>query len=328
MRSSLAIRPLSTGTNITFECGREDQNQFLQERALLEQHAGFSRTHLAYRGEELVGYVALCCAQARLGKADLPDGAPISTLPALMIAQFAVATAAQRSGVGEFLFRFALGTAQTLRALTGCRYLTVDAIPDALAFYAKYGFQRNDLEQRDRELNARRHGRDLAAVPIRMFLDIAAHQWQEVEFAPPVLAATQLHVAAGNGDLDLLRALLASGADPNVRAGRNDDGIDWGITPLHAAVARGQIEAMQVLINYGADIDALDGELSTPIHVAVRFGNTAAVRLLVESGANLNVEGGAGVLTALDYAANKGLPDLYAYLKAQGAMHSKEWEHL
>jgi ankyrin repeat protein len=105
-----------------------------------------------------------------------------------------------------------------------------------------------------------------------------------------------LHFAAGGARLDLVRLLLAAGADVN----RRDPST--GRTPLHAAVAAGPSgdapEIVRVLLKAGADVNATthDGASALDMsHVAAAVhrrndagqatGNDALAELLVAHGA-------------------------------------------
>jgi len=70
---------------------------------------------------------------------------------------------------------------------------------------------------------------------------------------------TPLFEAVADGDAGRVRALLASGADPNARD------TDDNATPLHVAAARGQIEIVRALLDAGADVhghgDLHDGDV-------------------------------------------------------------------
>jgi hypothetical protein len=67
---------------------------------------------------------------------------------------------------------------------------------------------------------ASRGGRDAVAVAAELGFDVNARSRQDA----PVEQSweTALHVAAGNGDVELVRLLLALGADPDVRDARFD----------------------------------------------------------------------------------------------------------
>jgi len=80
--------------------------------------------------------------------------------------------------------------------------------------------------------------------------------------------------------LAILTALLEGGADPNVQ------GIDG--TPLHRAAGAGDIDAARILLAHGADPEVrmlIDGELP-PIVYAELMGKPLMVQFLREAGAN------------------------------------------
>src|SRR5437762_12892777 len=65
----------------------------------------------------------------------------------------------------------------------------------------------------------------------------------------PAGGSTARHVAAQRGHLDVVKQLLADGADPNAReAGDNT-------YPLHWAAARGDVEVVRALLDGGADVN-------------------------------------------------------------------------
>lgn len=73
-----------------------------------------------------------------------------------------------------------------------------------------------------------------------------------------------LHVAAYRGNLEVAKALLAHGAQPNIHN-------SWGATPLHEAVRSDMDnqEMVKLLISHGAEVNARDGRGDTPLHTAV-----------------------------------------------------------
>lgn len=101
---------------------------------------------------------------------------------------------------------------------------------------------------------------------------------------------TPLHLAAAGYRVEIVRQLLAAGADPNAatnhRRGR----------PLHFAAdgyitgpawnAKRQVKTISVLLDAGADIDAQDKNGAAPLHRAVRTRCAAAVRFLLKAGCN------------------------------------------
>ena len=70
-----------------------------------------------------------------------------------------------------------------------------------------------------------------------------------------------IHLAALHMGDDSLDALLARGANPNVKDGR-------GRTPLHHAAFHGYSDNVQALLDAGADPNARDNDGWTPLNAA------------------------------------------------------------
>jgi hypothetical protein len=101
---------------------------------------------------------------------------------------------------------------------------------------------------------------------------------------------TVLHLAAAGYRVEIVRLLLAAGADPNAAMNHRRSG------PLHYAAdgyiigpawdpAR-QVETIRCLLAAGADVNAQDKNGAAPLHRAVRTRCAAATRVLLEEGAD------------------------------------------
>ncbi|MEV5850296.1 ankyrin repeat domain-containing protein [Streptomyces sp. NPDC051985] len=95
------------------------------------------------------------------------------------------------------------------------------------------------------------------------------------------LGRAEVHYAAGGGDVDGLRALLAEGADLGAA-----DAEGW--TPLHFAAQSQVPAAVEALLTAGAAVDVVDRHGNTPLRRAVfcSRGEGGTIRLLLEAGAD------------------------------------------
>jgi len=122
---------------------------------------------------------------------------------------------------------------------------------------------------------------------------------------------TPLHIASGEGHLDIARFLVDHGA--NVAAqGRN------GATPLHVASLNGRLDLAQFLVEHGANTAAQDQDGWTPLHSASDRGHLDLARFLVEHGANAAAQDQHGS-TPLHQASQRGDLDLAQLLVEHGA---------
>jgi ankyrin repeat protein len=130
--------------------------------------------------------------------------------------------------------------------------------------------------------------------------------------------ATPLMAAAAEDDVDLVKLLLAHGADPKRYQADNQ-------TPIMAALGgrgafggggaanpQAAIEVLKLLHDAGTDVNIMSIQHhllrtrgGTALHFAVRAGSAEAVKLLVSWGVDVNARDPDG-LTALDYAMARG----------------------
>lgn len=107
-----------------------------------------------------------------------------------------------------------------------------------------------------------------------------------------------LLVAAGKGELELVKAMLDSGADPNMTDRK-------GLTPLMYAARKDEPEVIKLLLARGADIDAKDKSGWSALMVAIKKDHPEMARMLLEHGANPHIVDPTG-WNALNLAAVEG----------------------
>ena len=96
---------------------------------------------------------------------------------------------------------------------------------------------------------------------------------------------TPLSIAIRKADQELMRMLIAAGADPNKNV---KCGFSVG-THLTYAVVFGDAEVVQILLDAGADPNVIDGD-TTPLVKAVYKRDAEMVRMLVDAGADPNLK--------------------------------------
>lgn len=76
---------------------------------------------------------------------------PYPTVPALKLGRLAVDERFQAQGIGRNLITTVIGLAETLASQVGCRYVTLDALPERVTYYEGIGFIRNRAVNEDRK---------------------------------------------------------------------------------------------------------------------------------------------------------------------------------
>lgn len=156
-----------------FDCGRAAQNQFLRDLALRDQEEWLSCTYLHYLSGICVAYATVCMDAIPLGTREKPRGVRYKDISALKLAQLGVDKRFQRLGLGREVIADVVDLAQQAATQYGCRYLTLDARPELVPWYAKHGFSINKLHQKQR-IEAVAGKVDTAALTVSMRLDLRA----------------------------------------------------------------------------------------------------------------------------------------------------------
>jgi ankyrin repeat protein len=141
--------------------------------------------------------------------------------------------------------------------------------------------------------------------------------------------ATPFMRAAKSGDVDMMKALLAGGADPTLTLPNKTTalmlaaGLGWRDgSPAAPSYDQGTpeeaVEAIQLLLEKGFDINAANSSGDTALHAAITGrASPAIVKYLVEHGANVQAGNQKGVTPlTLATSSRKDLGDIPAILKA------------
>jgi len=141
--------------------------------------------------------------------------------------------------------------------------------------------------------------------------------------SPRIVFATALMRAAFSGDLELVKLLLAKGADPTIRSKDYEtmleaaaglafiQGYSKGKSPSE------RLEVVKLFVSLGADVNAADNYGITALMAAANMGDVAIIQYLVDQGADLGAydlgkknDGAFGAsvepLMPIDYAIGVG----------------------
>jgi ankyrin repeat protein len=112
-------------------------------------------------------------------------------------------------------------------------------------------------------------------------------QWLYEDGATPFLRAAQ------SGDTELMKLLLAHGADPKIATAHGDtalavaSGIGWVEGVTFEWSPKQSLEAVKMCLDFGIDPNIADDEGRTALHGAAHKGRTEVIQMLVDHGANL-----------------------------------------
>ena len=139
------IEPLATEHDRrNFSCGVDALDEYLRRFARQHAASNVSRTYVAAKGTEILGFYSLAMSAVR--KDNLPakyvGRFPNFPLPVARLARLAVAIRHQRQGLGELLLADALQRCLRLSTEIGMVGVIVDAKDEAArGWYARYEFE-------------------------------------------------------------------------------------------------------------------------------------------------------------------------------------------
>jgi ankyrin repeat protein len=130
---------------------------------------------------------------------------------------------------------------------------------------------------------------------------IGSVAWVDLTGQPPFLRA------AAGGDVEVMRLLLAHGADPNIATDAGTTplmvaaGVNWAVAETFDFGNEALFEAVKLAHSAGNDVNAVNSMGIAAIHGAVNRGANDVVEYLAANGARLDLEDKQG-RTLLDWA--------------------------
>ena len=116
--------PLSRDLDVsTFSCGHDDLDEFLIE-------------------DSMVTLVTDCTDVKQVDPEAGRRGYPYRKYPAIKVARLATSKKHQGNGIGSRMLHEILTLTIMISEYVGCRIITVDAKPESVGFYERFGFKR------------------------------------------------------------------------------------------------------------------------------------------------------------------------------------------
>lgn len=129
-----------------FDCGDPELNRYLGLFAGQNQFKHLVGTTYVASGQDrpfiVLGYYTLAATSIPFYSAgEFPDlrNLPYKEIPAVLLARLAVSRQVQGHGIGHQLLGDAIKRTLQLTQIIGCRCLIVDAYPNAVSWYSKFG---------------------------------------------------------------------------------------------------------------------------------------------------------------------------------------------
>ena len=129
----------------SFDCGRDQINNWLRTRAKKASESGTARTYVICRGpRRVIGFYSL--AAGGVAHAGAPGALTRNTpdpIPVIILARFGVHKEEQGQGLGQDILNDAARRSLQAARIIGARALLVHALdPAAARFYEHHGFSR------------------------------------------------------------------------------------------------------------------------------------------------------------------------------------------
>ena len=140
----------------SFDCGDDDLNDFLFNKALLYQKELLATTFIVENEERTLGYYSVLNDSLQLKEEDFPSKSKykkflsyliphpkrhLKSVPAVKIGRLAIDKTYKGKGLGMVFIRNIILDCVELNRKIACRLITVDAYKDALPFYQRLGFE-------------------------------------------------------------------------------------------------------------------------------------------------------------------------------------------
>lgn len=133
-------------------------------------------------------------------------------------------------------------------------------------------------------------------------------------FPKSLLTAKPLHIAASEGNSNIVLMLLDYGASIDCVDGRH-------ATPLHHAASNGQTAMVKLLLDSGANPNAVNFELESPCMAAALYDQIDSIQALLRGGADIQLRNCYGQ-NALHLAASSGSKNVFVFLLNTPTGHS------
>lgn len=137
---------------------------------------------------------------------------------------------------------------------------------------------------------------------------------------------TALGLAAGAGHLEVVKVLLAAGANPNIVGGS----LHWGPTAIWMAALnrcnKDWLEIFQAMLDGGVEINPHTDIYMSPLGVAIQKNDPVMIKALIVKGADVNMinreTGETPLMFAARYSTSEGVVE--ALLDAGAEINAKD----